>query len=214
MLFCGSPVSSENSNSESSSSSSGGESSGSKSPLKADNGIENIGLAVFREDKFIGELTPTETLSDLIMSHELKTCRLSITDPDDENKAIDMLLTEDSRPQIKVSILNGMPYVAVKIKMNARISSITQVSDSIPAERISKIEKSASEYLKLQIMNYLYKTAKVFKSDISGIGKHAIKNFKTCTEFNEYNWLDKYENTFFSADVKVNVKSSFLLTGT
>ena len=63
-------------------------------------------------------------------------------------------------------------------------------------------------------MNYLYRTAKEFKSDISGIGNHAVTNFKTCLEFENYNWLDMYENAFFDVDAKVKVMSSYLLLGT
>ena len=148
------------------------------------------------------------------MTNKLKSCRLSIPDPEDESKAIDSYLTLDTKPQIKVSIVNGTPYIKVKVKMNARISSINEISNYIPQEKIDKIEASASHYLKVHLLNYLYKTSKDYKSDISGTGKYAISNFKTRAEYEEYNWLDNFQNAFFDVETEVNVKSSFLITGT
>ncbi len=210
MQFCGNPVSSKSSgDSENKEGSSSKENN-----LQADNGIENIGLAVFKGDKLVGELTKTETLSNLIITNKLKSCRLSIPDPEDENKAIDSYLTLDTKPQIKVSIVNGTPYVKIKVEMNARISSINEIASYIPQEKIDKIEESASHYLRVHLLNYLYKTSKDFKSDISGTGKYAISNFKTRSEYENYNWLDNFQNAFFDVETEVKVKSSFLLTGT
>ena len=210
MQFYGNPVSSKSSsNSENSKSSSSEENN-----LQADNGIENIGLAVFKGDKLVGKLTKTETLSNLIITNKLKSCRLSIPDPEDESKAIDSYLTLDTKPQIKASIVNGTPYVKLKVKMNARISSINEIASYIPQEKIDKIEESASHYLRIHLLNYLYKTSKDFKSDISGTGKYAISNFKTRLEYENYNWLDNFQNAFFDVQTEVKVKSSFLLTGT
>ena len=54
----------------------------------------------------------------------------------------------------------------------------------------------------------------ILKSDISGTGKYAISNFKTRLEYENYNWLDNFQNAFFDVQTEVKVKSSFLLTGT
>ena len=63
-----------------------------------------------------------------------------------------------------------------------------------------------------QILAYLYKTSKDLKSDIVGIGKKAVTNFLTLQEWNDYDWLSNYQNSFFDVDMKVHVKSGFLLS--
>ena len=55
------------------------------------------------------------------------------------------------------------------------------------------------------------KTSKEFKSDITGIGKYALRNFTTTSQFEEYNWKDNYKNSFFEVTVDTNVKSGFLI---
>lgn len=74
------------------------------------------------------------------------------------------------------------------------------------------ISDAANKYLESHISEYLYKTSKVFKSDISGIGRYAIRNFWTKNKWNNYNWPNNYQNAFFKVNVDTSVKSGFLLT--
>ena len=55
--------------------------------------------------------------------------------------------------------------------------------------------------MKLQMSNYLYKTSKDFKADINNFGKNALCNFTTINEFENYNWLSNYENSFFNINI-------------
>lgn len=179
----------------------------------AKNGIENIGVAVFKHDKFVGTLTPNETLSYLITTGEVKSCSISVPDPQNENNAIDLFFTFDNSPKINVYIINGTPYITLKIKADARISSVEQISGRTSEKEIREIERSSSNYLCEQISHYLYKTSKELHSDISNIGNYCVKEFKTLPEFEEYEWLERYQDAFFKVDCEVDVESGFLLVG-
>ena len=198
-------------------SSSGSDSSESEM-VSAKNGIENIGLAAFKEDKLVGTLTAEETLAHLLLTNQLKSCNISIPDPDDESKKIDLFLTSNHTAKIQVSILNGTPFVKSHLTVNAKLASVDSLSkENCPEsseQRLKKVEQSAEHYLKTLLSNYCYKTAKEFHSDIAGFGRHAIHNFKTSEEFDEYDWLNHYQDAFFETDAKVTIKSGFLLTGT
>jgi len=207
LQFYGTPLPSSNSNT-----SQGGD-SGQSNAKEAKNGIENIGLAIFKEDTLVGKLNNIETMCHLIVTNELKNCNISIPDPEDENKMIDLYFTLNTPTKINVNIINGTPYVEVNVKLNSRISSIDELFEELTNEKITKIEKAAENYLNEQISSYLYKTAKEFGSDISGIGKYALTTFKTSSEFKDYNWLDKYTNCFFKVHCTANIKSAFLLSG-
>ena len=198
-------------------SSSGSDSSESEM-VSAKNGIENIGLAAFKEDKLVGTLTAEETLAHLLLTNQLKSCNISVPDPDDESKKIDLFLTSNHTAKIQVSILNGTPFVKSHLTVNAKLASVDSLSKETSPEsseqRLKKVEQSAEHYLKTLLSNYCYKTAKEFHSDIAGFGRHAIHNFKTSDEFDEYDWLNHYQDAFFETDAKVTIKSGFLLTGT
>ena len=211
---------SENSSSEEGSSSSegsnGSSSSGGESSeaLRAKNGIENLGVAVFKDDKLVGHLTAEETLAHLLLRNELKNCNITIPDPENDNKEIDLYLTSNHTARINVDITNGTPFIRINIIANARINSIDDISQEMSEERLNQIEESAANYLKNLLYNYLYKTSKEYHSDIAGFGKYALKKFKTNTEFEEYNWLSHYQDAFFEVNTEVTIKSGFLLTGT
>ena len=198
-------------------SSSGSDSSESEM-VSAKNGIENIGLAAFKEDKLVGTLTAEETLAHLLLTNQLKSCNISVPDPDDESKKIDLFLTSNHTAKVQVSILNGTPFVKSHLTVNAKLASVDSLSKETSPEsseqRLKKVEQSAEHYLKTLLSNYCYKTAKEFHSDIAGFGRHAIHNFKTSDEFDEYDWQNHYQDAFFETDAKVTIKSGFLLTGT
>lgn len=206
---------------ESSDDKSNSDSSSSKESLQsisAKNGIENIGVAVFKEDKLVGKLTPEETLAHLLLTNKLKNCNISIPDPENESKKIDLFLTAKNSSKIKVSIINGSPYVKSEIFVNAKISSVDNLSKETSTakaeQRLHELEEAGSNYLKTLLSNYLYKTAKVFHSDVAGFGRHAVSNFKTMEEYEEYNWLNHYQDSFFETSATVKIKSGFLLPGT
>ena len=67
------------------------------------------------------------------------------------------------------------------------------------------------KYLEENISAYLYKTAKQFNSDIVGFGKYAVGYFKTLDEWQDYNWLYNYRNSFFDVTVNSDIKSTYLL---
>ena len=226
LLFCGDTISSSSSsnNSEESASSSGsssgdsGSSSSSSSSseeevLKATSGIKNIGLAVFKEDELVGELSAIETMCHLIVTNNLKSCNISVPNPNNEMKTVDLYLTLYAKPEIKVSILNGSPYVMIHVRTNARISSIDEISSEMTEEQITTLENSASTYLEKQISNYLYKTAKEFHSDIAGIGKYALSQFRTSTDIMNYHLIERNQDSFFQVNVNTEIESSFLLSG-
>lgn len=213
LVFCGETISSSNSSISSEDSNSSSGSASEEEVLKATSGIKNIGLAVFKEDQLVGKLSAIETMCHLIVTNDLKSCNISIPDPNNEMRTIDLYLTLYAKPEIKVFIINGSPYITIQIRTNARISSIDKISNNMTQEQISSLENSASSYLKKQITNYLYKTAKEFQSDIAGIGKYALKQFQTNTDFMNYQWLERYQDSFFQVNVNTEIESSFSLSG-
>ena len=181
--------------------------------LNAKNGVENVGTAVFRQDKLVGTLTPLETLAHLITTGKVKSCNISVPDPEDEENLIDLYFDFTAKPKINVSLVNGTPYIKIKVKANATISSIKQLSNANNENQIKLIQKYTNKYLEKLILHYLYKTSKELKSDCSAFGNYALKNFKTMQELENYNWLQHYQDSFFKVESNVVVDSGFLLTG-
>lgn len=174
---------------------------------------EMMGLAVFSGDKLVGELSAEETLCHLLIGNNLESCNITIPNPDNKDSSIDLLISNKSKPKFKVKIVNGTPFISLKLKLEAKVLSVNNTSDFITEEKLSEISASANQYIKTIICNYLYRTSKEFSTDIDGFGKYALPLFKTVAEYEEYNWLENFKNSFFDVTVDTNVQSAFLLSG-
>ena len=183
-------------------------------PIKSNDNIENMGLAIFKNDKLVGELSAQETIWHMIVSNQLKSCTISIPDPLGDTESIDLNLKLDCVPKKSVNLINGTPHISCKIKIKAQILSATQQSTSnetnyYKKENLRLIETTCNEYLEKNIKDYLYKTAKTYNSDIDGFGKYAVKYFSTTQSWEEYNWLDNYHNSIFNVEVDSTIKSGY-----
>jgi len=182
--------------------------------ISGNRGTENIGLAVFKYDKLIGELNAIETVCFSIIKNQINGFLITITDPKDNEKYLDLYLYHDRSTKTKVDLINGSPFITVNCDFNGRIYSMKNDVDYLNNEVLEEISFAASKYMEVQMENYLYKTSKIYKSDIDGFGKSVSSNFLTIDKLEKFNWEQNYENSFFKVNANVNIKSGFLLTDT
>lgn len=185
-----------------------------ETPIISKPNMENTGLAVFNRDVLVGELTGMETLCHLMVVNKLSTCIISIPSPFIEDDIIDIKIVPTTKAYNKVEFVNGAPYISTQIKINARVVSLNRATESLTNDNIKKIEDYADSYIKYKVEQYLYKTSKVLCCDIDGFGKYAVRKFLTQDDWDKYNWLSNYCNSFFNVTVSTNILSGNLLTET
>lgn len=174
--------------------------------------IKTLGLAIFKNDILVGYLDGIETVCHLLLTNELNNCIINIPSPFSENETVDLYLSNLKDTKIKVRIINGSPYVTVDYDVSLRILSYNNTISSLTEEDLEKVENAANNYITEQIYNYFNKTSKELNSDITGIGRFALKNFKTIDEWKNYNWLENYKNCTFKINAKMSIKSGYLLS--
>ena len=184
------------------------------SPQNSSTNISNMGFAVFKSDKLIGELSPQEAIFHNIVCNHLKSCTITIPNPLKDSYSIDVQLKPSKRTKNTVTFINGNPYISSEIYVKAKIISATNQStfsnNNYYSNGNSKlIEETCNKYLEKYITKYLYKTSKEFKSDINGFGKSAVKYFPSVQEWEKYNWLRNYENSIFNVNVTTSLKSGY-----
>lgn len=113
-----------------------------------------------------------------------------------------------------VNIVNGTPYIKINTTLSGNVVSSTSDSKYLSNDVLEELSKYADSYLESMISSYLYKTSKDLKSDVTGFGKYAYCKFLTCSELKDYNWSEKYKDSFFDVKVNTTIKSSHLLTET
>ena len=207
---------SDNSNGGGSSSSSGGNSeSSSKKDVEKDNTnakIKNHGLAIFKDDKLIGEISREETLCYMLVSGKLKDAVINVPSPFEDADYVSLNISS-VHSKNKVEIKNGTPFVTCNISLSARVLSSTKTSNYLSKENSLALEYATNSYLNANITDFLYKTSKELKSDFIGFGRNAVRSFKTMDDWKNYDWLNKYQNSEFNVNINTTVKSSYLLIG-
>ena len=179
-----------------------------ETPINSKNNIENMGLAVFKNGKLVGELNGLESICHMIVSGKLKYCNIQVENPKNMSENIDLKLQLRNKPNIKLKILNGFPYIEININIDSQIISANGKVNYQNDENIQILEYESNKYLEKIIYDYLYKISKSFNSDIDGFGRYASKYFLTINDFENYKWLDNFENSFFKVTVNTKIKSS------
>jgi len=185
-----------------------------QSLITGKNGSENIGTAVFNEDKLVGELNALETTTFLSINNKINRFLVTIPDPINKNKYLDIYLTPKDSTSVKIDTSNSSPYIELSASYTGNIYSMSQNSQYLNPESLDIISQSCNSYLESTFTNYLYKTSKELKSDINGFGKYALSNFLTTQDFENYNWSYNYKNSFFKVKIKTYIKSGMLITET
>lgn len=185
-----------------------------ETPISGNNGVETMGLAVFNEDKLVGELNGLESICHLIISNKLKNAQIRIPSPIQELDYIDLYIELDKSVRPILYLTNSSPYIISDIKITAKMQSMNENIDLKDDSIKAKIEQAAQNYLEQNLYNYLYKTSKELHADIDNFGLYALKYFSTTSEWEKFNWLHRYKDSFFKVSVDVNLSSSYLLTNT
>lgn len=180
-------------------------------PIVSERKAENIGIAVFKNDRLVGELTALETLSFSLLAGKVNNFLVSIPNPNDSNDYLDVALYDDMSTKSTVNIINNTPYINVKVKLHGEIVTTNYTSDYLNNNTLGEISNYTSSYLESTISNFLYKLSKQYKADIGCFGKRALKCFSTWSEYESYNWKDRFRDSFFSVHVDTNVKSGSLI---
>lgn len=176
------------------------------------NNVSNIGLAVFHNGNYVGEITGEETMYNMIITNCIKNSIISIPSPFGDNDYIALSIS-NIKSNNNVKIVNGFPYIICNVTLEARVLSSSSNANYLTEENRSIIEQYTNSYLKTNLSNYLYKTSNILKSDINKFGKEAVKNFLTWDEWISYDWINNYSNAIFNISVNTDVKSSYLVLG-
>lgn len=179
--------------------------------VQGDRGTENMGLCVFKDDKYVGKLSAIETLCFSLISNEVDSFMVSIDDPFEPNKKIDLSVNSLSYSSIDVDVSKDNPSITVKLKLNAKGLTGQTNLDYYDAETLDKLNSSFNDYLCSQIKSYLEKTSKEYQCDLNGFYNHVKKKFATTHDYQEYNWSEKYKHAEFNVVIDSVVMSGLLL---
>lgn len=183
-----------------------------KSNISGETTSKNFGIAVFKEDTLVGELSTLESICHLLIDNNIDSFLISVKNPISNNSYIDLSMSQSQNTKIDVSIVNGSIYISLELFVSGKVLTLDENFSYKDNSVLTSIEKVSNSYLENVLLSYLYKTSKEYKSDIDGFGKYALKSFLTDQEWQNFNWHSKYKDAIFNVTVNTNIESSMLLT--
>ena len=182
-------------------------------PILGERGTENIGLAVLKDGKYIGDLTAIDTLCHTLINGEVNSFLLTINNTEIFERYLDIELFENMSPKINVEIENNTPKIKITIKLIGRISGIKDgidYSDEPSNLDLEKISTAVEQSIQKYMIDYLNKTSTKFKCDIDYFYNHAKRKFITLQDWKNYDWENKYQNSKFNVNIEAKVYYSLL----
>ena len=176
----------------------------------AKRGTQNIGIAVFNNDTYIGELSSQETMYHLLVTNNVDSFDISVPVNHYEKGIINFRISPYQKPKISVDTSSNTPFIKLEVFCEAYVLSIERKKDYGNIDFIGNTRPIIENFVKENISSYLNRTSKEFQVDIANFHAVARRNFFTIPEWNKYNWNDKYKNANFSVTVNINLNSQLL----
>ncbi len=176
--------------------------------------LKTLGLAVFKQDKLVGYLSPLETFAHLILINKFKNCTVPIPSPFNDNEFVDIYFTPKSATKVSIQIVDDTPIINVDVYLAGKISSVSDPHNYLDENNLSSLETATNEYLKNVFLQYFDSTSKKYESDIGSLGKYVINKFLTWDDWEKFDWQNKYKNAIFNVNINTTITSSYLLLET
>ncbi|MFW5649021.1 MAG: Ger(x)C family spore germination protein [Natronincolaceae bacterium] len=183
----------------------GGDYIAGKLPRIGKNKIELFGTALFDGGTMVGELSGDETRYMLMVRDEFERGFFTMKDPKEQEMIIALDVRGPTKPKIKVTLDDTVPVIHLKMHLNADILAIQSgVNYEHPKLKVL-LEKEFQQIIKNGIEKVVRKCQNL-NADVFMFGDHAIKNFLTIDDLENYNWNSHFEDAKVTVEVKVAIR--------
>ena len=187
-------------------------------------GTQNVGVAIFKDDTLIGQLSEIETICHLLILDEVKSSMISVpninsnenannnTNLNTNKNVMDLSISPRTKPKISIDTSRTNPIITIDLFLDANILTVDQSSNYVNSKNLNEISSATEKFIEENMNLYLNKVSKELKADVDGFARYAIRKFLTEDDWYSYNWQEQYEKAEFIVNSNVNVTSSLLLT--
>ena len=181
-----------------------------ETPIENKTNIEFTGIAVFNEDKLVGELTGIDSICHLLCTNKFNSSIISIPSPFNQNQILDISISQSKKTKKNIELINS-PYITLDVYLQGIVVSSENKLNLTNENDIKTIEKYVSSYMENKILDYLYATSKKYHTDIDSFGKSIAYKFLTVEDYSKLNWPHMYVDSFFHVNVNTQIINGSLL---
>lgn len=169
---------------------------------------EFVGTAVFSGDKMVGALDTRETRILRILQNKYPHGFFIVADPLEPQKEININMSNGSKPEIQVDMIDGQEVIKIKIFLEGEITSIASGINYEKEEYRVLLENSIANLVTQEAQKFIRHTQEL-GSDVFGFGYYLRPHFTTYEELENTNLEELYK----TANVEVQVTTKLRRTG-
>ncbi|MFJ8090269.1 Ger(x)C family spore germination protein [Lysinibacillus sp. NPDC095746] len=164
--------------------------------------LKYVGLAVFKEDKFIGLLTEEESRSLAFLKDKIESTIEIIACP--KGGTLSTEITH-SKTKIKGEFKNGAPKINVSIDVDQNVGEVECNIDLTKEKSIQYVSKKTEELIKKQIEKTIRSVQQNYRVDIFGFGEALHRTNPKEWKKIKKDWLTIFQE--LPVKVEVHVKT-------
>ncbi|OJU10302.1 MAG: hypothetical protein BGN88_01980 [Clostridiales bacterium 43-6] len=167
--------------------------------------IKYEGLAVFKEDKFIGYLDGTQTRAYNFIINQFGSAFMDIGKED--SKTVFEIM--GSKCETKVSFQNNKASVSINLKLKCTIVNEQDKKNIDNDKTLNTLQTELNKTIKNELTETVQYVQTKYNSDIFGFGKSLHKQQPSQWKKIKNNWYDYFNK----ADIKITVTSNITRSG-
>lgn len=160
------------------------------------------GLALFKEDRYIGDLSMDHSRNYLLIQGDVKLTSYTIPCGKRNFMAVRVYNAKAKR---KVQFVEGKPHAHIDLFLEGRLDSTQCGDDLSKPETYVKYEKMMSETISNEVENTIKRVQKKFKVDVFGFGEDLNRQHFEQFEKVKGNWNEEF------ARMEVDVHTTMML---
>lgn len=169
------------------------------------NPSEIMGMAVFSGGRLADFASSSETEIYNILRGDFTMNRTTFRDSI-TGEPVCIKLEQAQKPKIRVDTSTAVPTADIRISLEGELLAMP---DGYAYESdLESFENKISADIAEAALKFLERMKTEYNSDVLGLGSCAKRNFLTYTDFQSYNWKEKYTNAVFKVEVDFKVRRS------
>lgn len=172
--------------------------------------VEYLGTAVFKKDKLVDTLNYTETQAFLILSGMYKMGVFAMKDPKNGNRYVSLEVRQGAPPSISVDTSGDQVIISENISLEGDLLGDQADQDYTTNFANNKILEGAFIKHLRELSLAMLKKQQKSGADIVGYGEYAQRNFLTRSQWNNFNWTQKFKDAEFNLDFSFSIRRSGL----
>jgi len=147
----------QNSSNEQSSNTSGQSSGGNNSQndsgdasleISGERGTQNVGIAVFKDDKYTGQLSEIDSICHLLLTNNVDSFLISVPMENYPDNTLDLSVSPTKSTKITVDTSSEQPHISISVFCKANVLTIDENLNYENSQSLKKISEKSEKVLK------------------------------------------------------------------